>query len=66
MKNLSLRQLSAALLLCGLAAQANAAGTVVLDTYAPGEDPFGWTTLLTTDQYAAVAFDISSSTSIQS
>lgn len=61
-----LAKLTATLLLCGLAAHASAAGTVVIDTYPIGEDPFGNTSLLNADQHMAIAFDVTSATTIQS
>ncbi|WP_457421032.1 PEP-CTERM sorting domain-containing protein [Roseateles sp. P5_E7] len=61
-----LSKLAAALLLCGLAAHASAAGTVVFDSYAPGNEVLGWTTPLFQGQDIAIPFDITSATSIQS
>ncbi|RZJ10746.1 MAG: PEP-CTERM sorting domain-containing protein [Rubrivivax sp.] len=60
----ALKQLSAALLLCGLAAHASAA--TALDTYGPGNATDGWASMLTDSQHLAVAFDIASPTTIQS
>ena len=62
----TLSKTAAALLLCGLAAHASAAGTVVIDTYGPGDDVSGWASLLGQGQDIAVAFDIGSATTIQS
>lgn len=56
----------AALLLAGLAAHASAVGTVIVDTYPVGEDPFGNTSLLNADQHMAVAFDLANAATIQS
>lgn len=56
----------AALLLAGLAAHAAAAGTVVVDTYPIGEDPFGNASMLNADANLAVAFDLASAATIQS
>ncbi|MFG6466485.1 PEP-CTERM sorting domain-containing protein [Roseateles sp. BYS87W] len=61
-----LSKTTAALLLCGLAAHASAAGSVVIDTYGPGNDASGWTSQLNASQRIAVAFDLSAATSIQS
>ncbi|WP_457447064.1 PEP-CTERM sorting domain-containing protein [Roseateles sp. P5_E4] len=62
----TLSRIGASLLLCGLAAHASAAGTVVINTYGPGDDVSGWASLLGQGQDLAVAFDISSATTIQS
>jgi hypothetical protein len=62
----TLSKLAASLLLCGLAAQASAAGSVVINTYGPGDDVSGWASLLGPGQDLAIAFDIGSATSIQS
>lgn len=57
----------AALLLCGLAAHASAAGTVVLDSYGPDVDKLdGWPTPLFPGQDIAIAFSLASATSVQS
>lgn len=66
MKIHTLSKTAAALLLCGLAAHASAAGTVVIDTYGPGDATDGWASLLGPGQDLAVAFDIASATTIQS
>lgn len=62
----TLSKIAASLLLCGLAAHASAAGTVVIDTYGPGDDVSGWASLLGQGQDLAIAFDIGSATTIQS
>jgi hypothetical protein len=58
------------MLLAGVAAHASAAGTVVLDTYPVGQDPFGWPSQVFADdsgrQDIAVPFTLTSATSIQS
>ncbi|MFT7772601.1 PEP-CTERM sorting domain-containing protein [Roseateles sp.] len=60
-------RVAASLLLCGLAAHASAAGTVVLDSYGPDIDMLeGWPTPLFQGQDIAIAFDIGSATDIQS
>lgn len=61
-----LSRLAASLLFCGLAAHASAAGTVVINTYGPGDDVSGWASQLSLGQNLAVAFDIGSATSIES
>lgn len=60
----SLKQLSGALLLCSLAAHASAA--TALDTYGPSNATDGWASLLIDGQHLAVAFDITTPTTIQS
>ena len=66
----TLSQISAALLLCGLAAHASAAGTVVLDTFGPGTTADQWASDLyragSDHQDIAIAFTLGSATSIQS
>ncbi|MFT7724481.1 MAG: PEP-CTERM sorting domain-containing protein [Roseateles sp.] len=62
----SLSQTAAALLLCGLAAQAGATGTVVIDTYGPGDATDGWPSQLMPGQDLAIAFDIASAATIES
>ena len=66
----SLSRLAASVLLASVAAQASAAGTVVLDTYPVGADPFGWPSQVFADssgrQDIAVPFTLTSATSIQS
>jgi hypothetical protein len=62
----TLSKIAASLLLCGLAAHANAAGTVVINTYGPGDDVSGWASQLGQGQNLAVAFDIGSATTVQS
>lgn len=63
----TLSKIAASLLLCGLAAHASAAGTVVLDTYGPDiNDLEGWPTPLALGKSVAVPFEISSATSIES
>jgi len=59
--------LAAALLLCGLATQASASGSVVFDSYGPDIDMLeGWPTPLFAGQDIAVAFELGSATSIES
>lgn len=63
----TLSKIAASLLLCGLAAHASAAGTVVLDSYGPDITFLeGWPTPLALGKSVAVPFDISSATSIAS
>ncbi|MDR7272318.1 hypothetical protein J2X20_004992 [Pelomonas saccharophila] len=62
----TLSKIAASLLLCGLAVHASAAGTVVINTYGPGDDVSGWASLLGHGQDLAVAFDVGSATTIQS
>jgi hypothetical protein len=66
----TLSRIAASVLLAGVAAHAGAAGTVVLDTYPAGEDPFGWPSQVYADasgrQDIAVPFTLTSATSIQS
>jgi hypothetical protein len=63
-------RLAAALLLCGFAAQANAAGTVVLDTFGPGDTADQWASDLkhtaAGQQDIAVSFTLASAGSIAS
>lgn len=67
MKHSPFAKLPALLLLCGLAAQAQAAGTVVLDSYGPDITYLeGWPTPLAHGQDIAIPFDIASPTSIAS
>jgi len=65
-----LSRIAASVLLASTAAHASAAGTVVLDTYPAGEDPFGWPSQVFADasgrQDIAVPFTLTSATSIQS
>ena len=61
-----LSKLCASLLLCGLAAHASAAGSVVLDSYGPGDAVDGWPSLLQPGQDIAIPFSLASATSIQS
>jgi hypothetical protein len=57
-------------LLASVAAHAGAAGTVVLDTYPVGQDPFGWPSQVFADasgrQDIAVPFTLTGATSLQS
>ena len=66
----TLSKIAASVLLAGVAAHAGAAGTVVLDTYPVGQDPFGWPSQVFADssgrQDIAVPFTLTSATSIQS
>ncbi|MBW8844614.1 MAG: PEP-CTERM sorting domain-containing protein [Burkholderiales bacterium] len=66
----TLSRFSATLLLCGLAAHASAAGTVVLDTFGPGDTADQWASDLyragSDHQDIAIAFTLGSATSIQS
>jgi len=67
MKHHAFAKLPALLLLCGLAAPAHAAGTVVLDSYGPDITYLeGWPTPLAQGQDIAIPFDIASATSIAS
>jgi len=63
-------KLAAALLLCGLAAHAIAAGTVVLDTFGPGDSADQWASDLkhtaTGQQDIAISFTMASAGSIAS
>jgi hypothetical protein len=65
-----LSRLAASVLLASVAAHAGATGTVVLDTYPAGQDPFGWPSQVFADgsgrQDIAVPFTLTSATSIQS
>ncbi len=66
----NLTKLSAALLLCGLAAQASATGTVVLDTFGPGDSADQWASDLyragSDRQDIALSFSLGSAGTIQS
>ena len=66
----ALSRIAASVLLAGVAAHAGAAGTVVLDTYPAGQDPFGWPSQVYADdsgrQDIAVPFTLTGATSIQS
>ena len=62
----TLSKIAASLLFCGLAGHASAAGTVVINTYGPGDDVSGWASMLGQGQDLAVAFDIGSATTLQS
>ena len=66
----SLSKLAASVLLASMAAHAGAAGTVVLDSYPAGQDPYGWPSQVYADgsgrQDIAVPFTLTSATSIQS
>ena len=66
----SLSRMAAAILLASVAAHAGAAGTVVLDTYPAGQDPYGWPSQVHADgtdrQDIAVPFTHTGATSIQS
>jgi hypothetical protein len=66
----TLSRIAASVLLASVAAHAGAAGTVVLDTYPAGQDPFGWPSQVFADgsgrQDIAVPFTLTSATSIQS
>jgi len=66
----TLSRIAASVLLACAAAHASATGTVVLDTYRAGEDPFGWPSQVYADdggrQDIAVPFTLTSATSIQS
>lgn len=65
-RNHPLWKMAAAMLLCGLAAQAGAQ-TVVLDTYGPDVDQLdGWPTPLAAGNSIAVPFQIGSATSVLS
>lgn len=67
MQTHTLSRIAAALLLCGLAAQASAAGDVVLDSYGPDIDMLeGWPTPLFQGQDIAISFSLGSATSIAS
>ncbi len=66
----TLSRIAASVLLASAAAHASAAGTVVLDSYPAGQDPFGWPSQVFADgggrQDIAVPFTLTSATSIQS
>ena len=66
----TLSRIAASVLLASAAAHAGAAGTVVLDTYPVGQDPYGWPSAVFVDssgrQDIAVPFTLTSATSIQS
>jgi hypothetical protein len=65
-----LSRIAASVLLASVAAHAGATGTVVLDTYPAGQDPFGWPSQVFADasgrQDIAVPFTLTSATSLQS
>jgi hypothetical protein len=62
-----LSKVAASLLLCGLAAHASAAGSVVLNSYGPDiEQLNGWPTPLLQGQDIAISFTLGSATSIDS
>lgn len=66
----TISKIAAAALLATVAAHASAAGSVVLDSYPAGDDPFGWPSQVWADgsgrQDIAVSFTLTSATSIQS
>ncbi len=66
----TLSRIAASVLLASAATHASAAGTVVLDTYPAGQDPFGWPSQVFADdggrQDIAVPFTLTSATSLQS
>jgi len=66
----TLSKIAASVLMASAAAHAGAAGTVVLDTYPAGQDPYGWPSEVYADgsgrQDIAVPFTLTSATSIQS
>ena len=66
----SLSRIAASVLLASVATHADAAGTVVLDTYPAGTDPFGWPSQVFADDSGrediAVPFTLTSATSLQS
>lgn len=66
----TLSKIAASLLLCGLAAHASAAGTVVLDTFGPGDTADQWASDLyragADHQDIALSFTLGSAGSIQS
>jgi len=66
----ALSRIAASVLTACAAAHASAAGTVVLDTYPAGQDPFGWPSQVFADasgrQDIAVPFTLTGATSIQS
>ena len=66
----TLSRIATSVLLASVAAHASAAGTVVLDTYPVGQDPFGWPSQVFADdsgrQDIAVPFTLTSATSLQS
>jgi hypothetical protein len=66
----TLSKIAASVLLAGVATHAGAAGTVVLDSYPAGQDPYGWPSQVFADdggrQDIAVTFTLASATSIQS
>ena len=63
-------RIAACVLLAGAATHAGAAGTVVLDSYPAGQDPYGWTSAVFADdgdrQDIAVRFTLTAATSLQS
>lgn len=63
----TLSKIAASLLLCGLAAHAVAAGTVVADSYGPDVDKLeGWPTPLFQGQDIAMSFSLGSAATLQS
>jgi hypothetical protein len=66
----TLSRIAASVRLAGMASHASAAGTVVLDSYPAGQDPFGWPSQVFADgsgrQDIAVSFTLTGTTSIQS
>ena len=66
----TLSKIAASVLLASVAAHACAAGSVVLDSYPVGDDPFGWPSQVFADgssrEDIAVPFTLTSATSIQS
>jgi hypothetical protein len=66
----ALPRIATSVLMACAAAHASAAGTVVLDTYPAGQDPFGWPSQVFVDasgrQDIAVPFTLIGATSIQS
>lgn len=66
----SFSKLAASLLLCGLAAHASASGTVVLDTFGPGDSADQWASDLkrvaSGQQDVALSFSLASGGSIES
>jgi hypothetical protein len=66
----TLSRIAASVVLASVAVHASAAGTVVLDTYPVGQDPYGWPSEVFADssgrQDIAVPFTLTSTTSVQS
>src|SRR4051812_29410711 len=66
----TLSRIAASLLLCGLAGHASAAGTVVLDTFGPGDSADQWASDLlrngSVHQSIALSFSLGSAGSVQS